>query len=154
MKMLIVSYNDAQIKKLIKEFCENIQSLQKEIVIDIISENQVISNRKVLDADLLITFNLAGFEHSTLTNGISYNLLKGKQIHFLMNRELINEKYLEKQLSISMFFFCLDDLYCRYLQEKYPDIPFLQSLELSVGADSLCAAVFMVIDMCKLENNP
>jgi len=84
---------------------------------------------KKSEADLFVCFDLAGFEQSTLTDGIAYNLLDCKQIHILLEKELTNEKYLAKQLSISMFFYCADAEYCRYLREKYPDIPYLKAIE-------------------------
>lgn len=84
---------------------------------------------KKSEADLFVCFDLAGFEQSTLTDGIAYNLLDCKQIHILLEKELTNEKYLAKQLSISMFFYCADAEYFRYLQEKYPDIPYLKAIE-------------------------
>lgn len=84
---------------------------------------------KKSEADLFVCFDLAGFEQSTLTDGIAYNLLDCKQIHILLEKELTNEKYLAKQLSISMFFYCADAEYCQYLREKYPDIPYLKAIE-------------------------
>lgn len=78
------------------------------------------------EADLLLTFELVGFERTTLTNNVSYNLLPCKQIHIITKDNLPNEKYLEKQLSISMFFYCTDSKYYQYLLKKYPDIPYLK----------------------------
>lgn len=79
--------------------------------------------------DLLLTFEMLGFEKSTLAGGISYNLLPCKQIHIITKDNLPNEKYLEKQLSISMFFYCTDSKYYHYLLEKYPDIPYLKEVK-------------------------
>lgn len=84
---------------------------------------------KKSEADIFVNFNLAGFEQSTLTDGIAYNLLNCKQIHILLKDELPEEKYLARQLSISMFFYCTDAEYCKYLQDKYPDIPYLRTIE-------------------------
>ena len=84
---------------------------------------------KKSEADLFINFNLSGFGQSTLTDGIAYNLLNCKQIHILLKDKLPEEKYLAKQLSISMFLYCVDREYCRYLQKKYPDIPYLKAVE-------------------------
>lgn len=79
-------------------------------------------------ADLVITINLSGFEFSTLTGGISYNLWNTKFVHFLLNQNLPNEKYLNKPISISMFFYCLGKGYKEYLQQKYPEIPYLEEI--------------------------
>lgn len=79
--------------------------------------------------DLIITFDLAGFEQTTLMGGISYNLVNSKFVNFLLHENLQNEKYLSKQLSLSMFFYCADRKYETYLREHYPDIPYLRSLQ-------------------------
>ena len=79
--------------------------------------------------EMLLVFNLSGFNHTTLTDNISYNLLPCKQIHIITKDNLPNEKYLEKQLSISMFFYCTDSKYYQYLLEKYPDIPYLKEVK-------------------------
>lgn len=78
--------------------------------------------------DLIITFNLAGFDIATLTDGLSYNLIDSKFIHFLLRENLPNEKYLAKQLSISMFFYCVGSEYRDYLLKTYPEIPWLKEL--------------------------
>lgn len=79
--------------------------------------------------DLIITFDLVGFEQTTLMGGISYNLVNSKFVNFLLHENLQNEKYLSKQLSLSMFFYCADRKYVTYLREHYPDIPYLRSLQ-------------------------
>ena len=79
--------------------------------------------------DLLLTFNLSGFHQTTLTDNISYNLLPCKQIHIITKDNLPNERYLDKQLSISMFFYCTESKYYQYLLEKYPDIPYLKEVK-------------------------
>lgn len=116
------------------------------------------------EADLFIDFNLAGFEQSTLTDGIAYNLLNCKQIHILLKDRLPEEKYLAKQLSISMFFYCMDPEYAGYLKGKYPDIPWLKATRgwkkgqesNSTGSDDhnaeiLCGIVREVIQTCRLK---
>ena len=79
--------------------------------------------------DLIITFDLAGFEQTTLMGGISYNLVNSKFVNFLLHENLQNEKYLSRQLSLSMFFYCADRKYETYLREHYPDIPYLKTLQ-------------------------
>lgn len=79
-------------------------------------------------ADLVITINLSGFEFTTLTGGISYNLWNTKFVHFLIKRNLQNERIMEKPLSISMFFYCLGKEYKEYLQKNYPNIPYLEEI--------------------------
>ena len=79
--------------------------------------------------DLIITFELVGFEQTTLMGGISYNLVNSKFVNFLLHENLKNEKYLSKQLSLSMFFYCAGEEYAAYLREHYPDIPYLKILQ-------------------------
>lgn len=130
---------------------------QENISVVIWQEKRGITNKEVneMGIDLVITFDLCGFNHSTLTDGIAYNLLDCKQIHFLKNRNLSNEMYLSKPLSISMFFFCFDFEYYNYLIKKCPDIPFLEVInmvaeedELESYAKSLYAVIEKVADAC------
>ena len=55
--------------------------------------------------DLLISYNLAGFELGTLTDSLSYNLFDCRQFHIIKKRNLPNEKYLQKLKSINLFIF-------------------------------------------------
>ncbi len=110
------------------------------------------------EIDLLITFNMGGFEWTTLTNGLAYNILKCKQVHFLLDKSLKNETLLSKQLSIAMFFYCVDAEYRKELLLKYPDIPYLEVLpkwcdndDLQNKVKSLCVAIEQVIDISRLR---
>lgn len=103
--------------------------------------------------DLVITFDLAGFEQTTLMGGISYNLVNSKFVNFLLHENLQNEKYLTKQLSLSMFFYCAGSQYEAYLRKTYPDIPYLRSLDETEGSmeDAMKAAVDEVLAECHLR---
>lgn len=84
---------------------------------------------KELKPDLLITENLVRFDESTLTDSISYNLLNCRQIHLLTDKDIsAAEKYMTKQLSLSMHFFCMDEEYKLRLLEMNRDIPFIEVL--------------------------
>lgn len=99
--------------------------------------------------DLIITFDLAGFEQTTLMGGISYNLLNSKFVNFLLHENLQNEKCLSKQLSLSMFFYCAGSQYEKYLRENYPDIPYLRSLD--EAASSMEVALKTAVDEVLVE---
>ena len=100
----------------------------------------IMTELQKLAPDLLVTVDLLGFEQCTLTDNISYNLLNGKQIHLLLHEELPNEKYLEKQLSIAMFFYCAGDVYYDFLRKKYPDLPYLKEIpDWQTGEDERAA---------------
>ena len=42
--------------------------------------------------DLIITFDLVGFEQTTLMDGILYNLVSSKFLNFMLQKNLANEK--------------------------------------------------------------
>lgn len=110
-------------------------------------------------SELIITFNLAGFDISTLTDGLSYNLVDSKFIHFLLHENLPNEKYLAKQLSISMFFYCVGSEYRDYLLKTYPEMPWLKELagwnaeegqNTESNVECIVAAIEEVMRECRL----
>lgn len=55
--------------------------------------------------DLLISYNLAGFELCTLTDSLQYNLYDYRQFHIIQKKDLPNKKYLSKIRSINLFLF-------------------------------------------------
>jgi len=65
--------------------------------------NTLINQIKTIEPDILVTYNMAGFEFSTLTDGIAYNLIDCRQIHFLINDSIPNLHMLENNLSLNMF---------------------------------------------------
>lgn len=66
---------------------------------------EMIDSLRAKEIDLLVSYNLAGFEQSTLTDGLAYNLVDCRQLHILEKKNLPNSKLLEKEKSINMFFF-------------------------------------------------
>ena len=112
-------------------------------------------------ADLVVTVNLYGFEFTTLTGGISYNLWNTKFVHFLLDENLPDEKYLAHPLSISMFFFCKGTGYQKYLQKRYPLSPYLEAItgwredagEKAVKENAACLAalVWKAAEKCGLS---
>ncbi len=69
-------------------------------------KEDILSEIKGFDPDLLMTWNLEGFEMCTIMDAIAYNLLHCRQLHLLSgtgwNTEE-NRKILTKQLSLTMF---------------------------------------------------
>ena len=120
----------------------------------------IISEIKALQPEILITADLPGFEQCTLTDNISYNLLDCKQLHLLFHDKLPNERYLKKQLSIAMFFYCAGNDYYGHLRRQYPELPYLKELpdwqsgtdEEAVGknAETLYMALREVLRECAL----
>ena len=61
---------------------------------------------------------------------------------------------------MAMFFYCTDNEYCKYLLEKYPDIPYLKAMDIenieqdsvTVNVDALWKSVCEVMKICKLDD--
>lgn len=159
-KILIIYKENHKLKNLIADLQSKLQNEMSDALVEVFGEMGTTCNQKLKEADLLITFNLAGFEQCTLTDSVTYNLLDCKQIHFILNRNLPNEKYLGKPLSMAMFFYCAKDEYRKYLLEKYPDIPYLKAINVEdieqnntvENTDALWETVCEVIKICKLED--
>ena len=119
---------DESLVRIVKQYFEQKYAYNVEIYTCKNTSELAGLDLKQPPTDLIVTFNLAGFDISTLTDGLSYNLVDSKFIHFLLHENLPNEKYLSKQLSISMFFYCVGNEYCDYLWKTYPEIPWLKEL--------------------------
>ena len=83
----------------------------------------IMADIRSYEPDLLITEDLEGFEMCTLTDAVSYNLVHCRQYHFIFSDHPANEKYLGKQLSLLMTFFCKDETTRNQWLDDYPDIP-------------------------------
>ena len=55
--------------------------------------------------DLLVSYNLAGFELSTLADSLLYNLLNCRQFHIIKKKHLPNEDRLNILRSFNLFLF-------------------------------------------------
>lgn len=60
---------------------------------------------KKLLPDVLISYNLAGFEWTTLTDGLGYNLIPCKQIHIIEQDYKIRNDNLNKIKGINLFIY-------------------------------------------------
>lgn len=100
---------------------------------------------KAYGPDIMITFNLAGFEIETLTDSVSFNLLDCIQLHWVGKKDTQNEKYLNKVLSIVMFFATNDGDLAEYLKQTYDKIPMLSSYEESDTDNAVTRALIDVI---------
>lgn len=164
-KILILHSFSGKSGKITEQMKDTLQAQRPDTVVEVWDNTEsklTYADLKKAEADLFVNFNLTGFEQSTLTDGIAYNLLNCKQIHILLDKNLPNEKYLAKQLSISMFFYCIGAEYCRYLWKKYPDLPYLKEiggLQVQAGemqdsilenADALCGVVREVLEICHM----
>ena len=78
-------------------FYANTSSLEKR--------NQLMAAISFYNPDLLVSYNLAGFELSTLADSLSYNLIDCRQFHIINKRNLPNEMYLSILRSLNLFLF-------------------------------------------------
>lgn len=92
----------------------------------------LIREIRISNPDILITTDLLGFDRSTLTDNVAYNLLNCKQIHLLLHEHLPNERYLTNPLSIAMFFYCIEPHFA-YYQNTYSNLPFLKRIPIRQG---------------------
>ena len=150
LKILIITLNHTQVAEKLRD------ALGQNYVVQFVTcdserdyPHELLSKETF---DLIITFDLAGFEQTTLMGGISYNLVNSKFVNFLLHENLQNEKYLSRQLSLSMFFYCADRKYETYLREHYPDIPYLKTLQGSEETveNAMRSAVEKVLTECHL----
>lgn len=90
-----------------------------------------------MDADYLLSFDMAGFEMGTLTEDSAYNLLYAKQIHILFQNHQKYRTYLRQDLAMNLFLFIGDEyLFKRYKQE-YSHILNLEAMPSLVYGEKL-----------------
>lgn len=77
---------------------------------------------ELLDPDFLVTLDLAGFWFKTQAGEVALNNLYCKQIHFLIKETGEYPLFLNKKLSISMFF------YQMYPGNSWEDLPYLKKI--------------------------
>lgn len=163
MKILIAMTSSEKTGRVAKRLKEKLEDSDENITVALWNRTQpqiTCADVRKAQADLFITFNLAGFEGSTLTDGVAFNLLDCKQIHFLLDTKMENERYLDRLLSISMFFYCGQETQLCSLQERYPDLPYLKALDgwerteggngTEKNAETLFHAVREVMGLCHM----
>ena len=98
------------------------------------------------DFDLVITFDMAGFEKGTETGSLFYNLLSCKSIHILYGEKQAYSRYLSNKLSLAMLFFVLgkEDVSER-MKEKYPQIYYIKSYPHDTTLDLIFETAFTEI---------
>ncbi len=97
-------------------------------------EGKLYEKLKKLDAEYLLTFDMAGFENDTYLEVPMYNLLYAKQIHILFNNNSKYQKYLYKNLGLNLFLFMSNARLLLRYREKYPHLLNLEEMpELETG---------------------
>lgn len=92
------------------------------------AKEHIMGALKELSPDLLITEDLEGFEMTTLTDSLAYNLIHCRQIHLITRHDLPEMQYLAKQLSLVMHFYVTDPLLKEEVLERNGDVPFLETV--------------------------
>ena len=130
-KIAIVGRKNGFFEKHIGELDRRYPDAEIELFILSDTDRNIPINPKLkeIKPDVLLTEDLVRFDESTLTDGISYNLLDCRQIHIIFKENIeAARKYMSKQLSLAMHFFCADEKYIDKLMEINPDIPFIEVL--------------------------
>lgn len=87
------------------------------------------------DADYLLSFDMAGFEKSTLQESSAYNILYAKQIHVLLKNDSKYRKFLGREQALNLFFFAAGEREVRKYREEYPHLLNLEEMpELAVSS--------------------
>lgn len=163
MKVLIIMESLPGLEPILNQTRQKLESFFENVSFELWSQTTPGFTRADIEttgADLLLTFDLAGFGQSTLMGGITYNLVKCKQIHILLQEKLPKESVLSKPLSIAMFFYCAGHEHCERLRTAYPDIPYLKELggwsqedtitAVRGNAEVLCGVIREVAGICHI----
>lgn len=95
--------------------------IQKEYV-----KSGMIENEK---PQLLVTFDMAGFEMRTLLEKATYNTMPYRMAHFLLkDYEAYKKEWLEDDMNFSMFFYASEQT-GQAIKERHPDIEHVTVLE-------------------------
>ncbi len=89
----------------------------------------ILAEIKALKPDLLVTEDLEGFEMTTLTDSVAYNLIHCRQIHLICRKGLPEMEFLEKQLSLVMHFYVRDPELEEEVRRRNGDVPYLNLLQ-------------------------
>ena len=81
-----------------------------------------------MDADYLVSFDMAGFEMSTLTEDSAYTLLYARQIHILFQNDQKYRRYLQQDLAMNLFLFIGDECLFKQYKQEYPHILNLEAM--------------------------
>ncbi len=90
-----------------------------------------------MDADYLLSFDMAGFEMGTLTEDTAYNLLFAKQIHILLQNDQKYRTYLRQNLAMNLFLFVGDEYLFRQYKQEYSHILNLEAMPPLVHEEKL-----------------
>lgn len=106
-----------------------LESRGYDVLLGDVSEDKKAVYREINkdEADILVTFDLEGFEKGTESGSLFYNLLSCKMVHFLFGDKKEYAPYLSNKLSLAMLFFGvgMDAAEVAEMKEKYPNIYYL-----------------------------
>ncbi|HKM35325.1 MAG TPA: hypothetical protein VJY54_11360 [Lachnospiraceae bacterium] len=99
------------------------------------------------DFDLLVTFDMAGFEKGTETGALFYNLLSCKTIHLLYGDKQAYARYLSNKLSLAMLFFLLGkEEDAQKMKEKYPGIYYIKAFPDDIDREIIVQTAFAEVE--------
>lgn len=80
-------------------------------------------------AELIVTFDLVGFERSTQSGSFLYNIIPVKSVHFVgPETETVRERLQKRKISIALFFVFLGITEAQYkeIEKELPELPWMQ----------------------------
>lgn len=95
---------------------------------------RVLTEDNLKQADLIVTFDLAGFERNTQSGSFLYNILPVKSIHFVEKETgTACERLKNRKISIALFFVFLGMQEAEYkeIEKELPEIPWMQLCKIS-----------------------
>ena len=147
---------DKEYRELEKKLTDSLREKGCEVLISTIGageKNAALIINECRECDLLIVLDMAGFEAETLTGGRYYNLMNCKQVHFLLSGWREKERYMNRPLSIAMFFYVAGQENFDRLKTEYEQLPYLKLLEgwnpsQTAGSDNVSAIMAAVEEVC------
>ncbi len=126
--VLIVS-RKGELKDRIEELDREFPEAELHVFQRTEKKENILADVKALKPDLLITEDLEGFEMTTLTDSVAYNLVHCRQIHLISRKGLPEMEFLEKQLSLVMHFYVWDPELEEEVRRRNADVPYLDLLQ-------------------------
>ncbi|MBD5464731.1 MAG: hypothetical protein HDR22_02755 [Lachnospiraceae bacterium] len=134
MKKIVIIWEEKK-QNLFASLIKQVKKIAKELDMETIffplkgkGNHSTYESLKKLDADYLLSFDMAGFEMDTLQEVCAYNILYAKQIHILFQNEQKYREYLLQDMALNLFFFLSDEELLQKCKQEYPHILNLEAM--------------------------
>ncbi len=144
MKRVVILYDEIN-EKILRENVSTLKELWQEIgygvvelvVSENISPDEYMNKLVGMKEDFLITFAMAGFGWRGCMEQVRFNTLAVMQIHILIGYLPFYDFFLQKEYGIQSFFFTDNVEILEGWKEKYPQIPYMDSIPALYMAEHL-----------------